>query len=84
MPESDIYVNLTEIFKDVFYPDDISLSPQLTAKDVNGWDSFKHVEIIMAVEERFNIKLSSKELDQLSSVGNLVELILKKTEPSRN
>lgn len=73
--EAEIYSALTEIFHDVFMRDDLQLSPTLTAKQVQGWDSFKQIEIIMASEERWNIKFSTRELDSLHSVGDLVRLI---------
>jgi len=73
--EAQIYAGLTEIFHDVFMRDDLALTPDLTAKQVAGWDSFRQIEIIMASEERWNIKFSTRELDSLQSVGDLVRLI---------
>jgi acyl carrier protein len=73
--ETEIYAGLTEIFHDVFMRDDLALNPGLTAKQVAGWDSFKQIEIIMASEERWNIKFNTRELDNLQSVGDLVRLI---------
>jgi acyl carrier protein len=69
------YAALTEIFNDVFMTDDMKLSPEMTAKDVAGWDSFKHIEIMVSVEERFNIKLNTREIDSLRSVGDLANVI---------
>jgi acyl carrier protein len=74
-----IYADLTEIFNDVFMVDDMKLTPELTAKDVKGWDSFKQIEIMVSVEERFNIKLSTREIDSLKNVGDLASVIEKKT-----
>jgi acyl carrier protein len=70
-----IYSALTEIFHEVFDDDSIVLRPQLTAADVKGWDSFKQVEILIAVQERFGLKLRSREIDGLGCVGDLVEVI---------
>ncbi len=78
MTEAEIYAALSEIFADVFMRDDIVLSDALTAKDVQGWDSFKQIEIIIATEQRFAIKASTRELDRLQSVGDLVRLIQSK------
>ncbi len=55
--------------------DDIALKPELSAKDVPGWDSFKQIEIIIATEERFAIKATTRELDRLRCVGDLAQLI---------
>jgi acyl carrier protein len=57
--QAKIYTDLTEIFNDVFMRDDMQLTPQLSAKDVAGWDSFKQIEIMVSVEERFGIKLNT-------------------------
>ncbi len=76
--EAKIYEALTEIFNDVFMKDDMKLTPSLSAKDVAGWDSFKQIEIMVAAEEHFGIKLNTKEIDSLKCVGDLVAVIAKK------
>ena len=72
--EPEIYGALTEIFHDVFMRDDLVLKPELSAKDVQGWDSFKQIEIIMATEERFGMKFTTRELDSLQCVGDLAKV----------
>ncbi len=79
MTEEKIYAELTEIFNDVFMADDMKLTPELSAKDVPGWDSFKQIEIMVSVEERFNIKLNTREIDSLRNVGDLAAVIARKT-----
>lgn len=75
MTDSEIYQQLTEIFKDIFMRDEIQLTPDLTADDVEDWDSFKMIEIVMAIENQFGVKVKSKQLDSLECVGDLVRLI---------
>ena len=77
--QARIYDDLTQIFHDVFMRDDITLSPELTAKAVQGWDSFKQIEIIMACEEKWGIKFNTRELDALRCVGDLAAMVEKKT-----
>jgi acyl carrier protein len=77
--EQTVYAELTEVFHDVFMRDDITLTPTLTAKQVQGWDSFKQIEIIMASEEKWKIRFNTRELDSLLSVGDLANLIIAKT-----
>lgn len=79
MSDAEIYAALAEIFSDVFLKDDIELRPELSAKDVPGWDSFKQIDIILAVEEKYRIKFNTKELDSLHNVGDLVRVIAAKT-----
>lgn len=75
MTEEQIYADLTDIIRDVLMQDELVLTPELTAKQVEGWDSFKMIEIVMAVESHFQIKVPSKQLDRLEKVGDLVALI---------
>jgi acyl carrier protein len=73
--ESQIYTKLAIIFEDVFDDDSIRVSPELTAKDVDGWDSLAHIRLMLAVEKAFGVKFSNSEINKLQSVGELVELI---------
>ena len=75
--EPEIYQGLSEIFQDVFLRE-VPLHAELTARDVAGWDSFKQIEIVMAVEERFAIRLTTRELDSLQCVGDLVRVVATK------
>ena len=75
MDETQIYTKLTGLFEDVFDEDSIKLSPGLSAKDVDGWDSLTHIRLMLTVEKAFKIKLSTSEIGKLQNVGDLVALI---------
>jgi acyl carrier protein len=77
--EAEIYGGLTEIFRDVFLRDELVAMPELTARAIEGWDSFKQIEIVLAAEEKWHIKFSTRELDGLRSVGDLARMIAAKT-----
>ena len=77
--QATIYAALTEIFNDVFMTDDMKLTPELSARDVAGWDSFKQIEIMVSIEERFKIKLNTREIDGLKNVGDLANIVAQKT-----
>jgi acyl carrier protein len=69
---------LTAVFRSVFENDDIVLKPEMTANDVEGWDSLSHVVLILAIENHFKIKFSQKELLTLRNVGDLMKAIQSK------
>ena len=75
MNEDSIYAQLTDIFHDVFDDDLIVLTPQISAKDVDGWDSLTHIRLILTVEKVFKIKFTTSEIGTLENVGELVTLI---------
>jgi acyl carrier protein len=72
MDEPLIYARLTEIFQDVFDEDSIEVTPELSAKDVDGWDSLTHIRLILTIEKAFKIKFSTSEIGKLENVGDLV------------
>jgi acyl carrier protein len=80
MDEAQIYTRLSEIFLDVFDDDSIEVKADLTAKDVDGWDSLTHIRLMLTVEKTFKLKFSTSELGNLRSVGDLVALIDKRTK----
>jgi acyl carrier protein len=75
MDEPQIYARLAEVFKDVFDEDSIAVTPELSAKEVDGWDSLTHIRLILTVERAFKIKFSTSEIGKLENVGDLVALI---------
>jgi acyl carrier protein len=79
MDEPQIYARLEEIFQDVFDEDSLTVSPGLSAKDVDGWDSLAHIRLLLTVEKAFKIKFSVPEIGKLENVGDLVKLIQART-----
>lgn len=79
MDEQQIYAQLEGIFQDVFDQDSIQLTPQLSAKDMDGWDSLTHIHLIITVERAFKVKFSTSEIGKLENVGDLVGLIKTRT-----
>jgi len=80
MQTVEIYAQLTELFQELFSNDDIVLKPETSAKDIEGWDSFNHLSVIVAVETRFGVKMKTGELDKLANVGDLVSAIQSKLD----
>lgn len=66
---------LNTIFCEVFDDDDLKIAPQMTANDVDGWDSLSHINLIVAVESAFKIRFSQKELLTFRNVGDLLKSI---------
>jgi acyl carrier protein len=84
MEESEVYGILTGVFHDIFMRNDIVLRPGMTAADVPGWDSFRQIEIILAAQQRFGFRFSTKELDGLEHVGDLVKIIMANAKADAN
>jgi acyl carrier protein len=75
MDEAAIYQTLTGIFHDIFDDDTIVMRPDLSAKDVDGWDSLTHIRLLLTIERAFKVKFSTAEINNLENVRGLVALI---------
>jgi acyl carrier protein len=72
---------LTSILRDVFDNDTLVATPDLTARKVDGWDSLGNVRLFLEIERVFSIRFSAIETTSLKNVGELVEMIEKKSRP---
>jgi acyl carrier protein len=79
MSTEAIYAQLTGIFHDVFDDESIQVRPELTADDVDEWDSLSHIRLVLAIEKKFGLKFSAAEVGRLKNVGEFVSLIQSKS-----
>lgn len=80
MQTTQLYRELTDVFQDVFDDDTITLTPQTTAADIEGWDSVAHVNLIVAIEARLGVKFKTSEVEGLHNVGQLAGVLEYKLE----
>ena len=78
MEKSEITEKMTAIFHDVFSDNTIVLRDDMTASDVENWDSLTHMIMITKVEEVFGVKFKLRELNKLKNVGDLCNTIAEK------
>jgi len=78
MDHTQALENLTDVFRTVFDQPNLVLHDAMTAADVENWDSLNHIDLIVAVEKKFKIKFTTREVTGLKTVGDLAELTAKK------
>ena len=74
----DIIERLTEVFRVTFSDETIDLDRAMTADDIEGWDSVSHITLIYTIEDEFGIKFSSRDLEQLTCVGDLIDIVARR------
>jgi acyl carrier protein len=77
--QARILEEVTMLLRDIFAQDDLVVTLTTTAADVPGWDSIKQIEITIAAEEKYGIRVKGREVEAMRSVGDLISLIVKKT-----
>ncbi len=80
MERSEVFNKLTEIFRSVFNSKNLQINEELTANDIDNWDSLTHMLLISEVEKKFSIKFRLKELNKMRNVGDLLDMIVSKIQ----
>ena len=70
----EIIEKLNEIFSFVL-DDEVSLSPETPAADVDGWDSLSHITLIGEIEDAFGFRFLMKEVVGMKNVGEMIDII---------
>ena len=75
MNREEIYERLNEVFAGVFDDDSIILSDETTAADIDGWDSLRHITLLAAIEDEFEIEFTMGATVKMKNVGEMVDYI---------
>ncbi len=76
----DVRSQLQEVFRDVFDDPALVLRDEMTANDVEGWDSLAHINLIIAVERRLKIKFAMAEISRMKEPGQNIGSFLRLVE----
>jgi acyl carrier protein len=83
-PLRDVRAELQEIFRQVFDDPTIVLKDEMTAADVEGWDSVTHIDLLIAVERAMGIKFATAEMSRLKepdqNIGSFIRVIESKLQ----
>lgn len=78
MNRAEILSKVAQSIASILDQPNLVVTMRTTAEDIEGWDSFNHVNIVVAIESQFGIKFNAAEVEELRAVGEFVNLIEKK------
>ncbi len=74
----EIIEELQEIFRGIFDDEELVISRDTTAEDIEDWDSLTHMQLITEIEKKFGIKFTTDEIVKASDLGEFIDIIEKK------
>jgi acyl carrier protein len=69
-----------KVFRDVFDDENIQVHEEMTADDIDDWDSLSHVQLVMALEREFSLRFGTAEIANLKNVGEFMAMVQKKMQ----
>lgn len=76
MTREEVYERLNNVFREVFDDDSIELCDETTSDDIEDWDSFEHINLVVAVEDEFSFKIPMGKVITMKNVGEMVDIII--------
>lgn len=80
MTREEVFEGLNEVFRDIFDDEGIVVTDETTADDIEDWDSLEHINLIVAVEDHFDMKFNMGEVSTMKNVGEMADIILSRVE----
>lgn len=71
----EILNDVTSIMKKVFRTQDITVTEQTSASDIEKWTSITHIHLVVEIERFFKIKFKSLEIQKWNNVGDMMKSI---------
>lgn len=78
MDRKIIMEKIQDIFRDVFDDEELVVEDSTSSDDIEEWDSLSHIQLVVAVEKTFGLKLTSKEFLSWEDVGEMADAIYAK------
>lgn len=78
MTREEVFEKLEDIFRNNFDDDDIKLTDETSSTDIEDWDSLEQINLVVAIQDAFNVKFNIDEVNAMKNVGEMVDFILEK------
>ena len=79
LTRAEVFQALDEVFQDVFDDDSIHVTDTTTAEDIEDWDSLELINLVVAIENRFDMKFNMAEVTSMKNVGEMVDAIVERS-----
>lgn len=78
MDKDTVMKELNEIFVQVLGTPDLQLTADLSADDIDEWDSLTNMTIVSEIEKHWGVKFKLRDIIRMKNIGDMVDTILKK------
>lgn len=72
---SDVFERVKKIVVDRLGVDEAEVTPEASFKDDLGADSLDVVELVMELEDEFDLEISDEDAEKVTTVGEVVKYI---------
>ena len=77
MTNEQVFAEVVNVCRETFGDPALEITPSMSAKDVENWDSMTNLLLIDALEKKFGMSFSLDDIMNASNVGDLCKIISK-------
>lgn len=78
MERTEIFTKIELIFREVFDDNTIQIAEEMSAADIEEWNSLNHMILVSEVEKVFSIKFKLKDLNKMRNIGDMMDIVTSK------
>ena len=78
MSREEVIAKVTNVFRDIFDDNNLTINDKTTANDIEGWDSLTHITLISTIAEEFGINFDMSDVVKVENVGDMIDSIMGK------
>ena len=75
MDKNEIFEAVQDIFRDNFDDEELVITRETCADDIEDWVSLEQINLLTAMEKKFGLKFNLSDVRNLENVGDLLDLI---------
>lgn len=81
---SNIFEQVRGIASDLFNVPSERITSESSPENIEAWDSTQHLNLVLALEEKFDIQLSPEEMEKMRNIGEVVKVVENKMSATKS
>ncbi|HSS97021.1 MAG TPA: acyl carrier protein [Terriglobales bacterium] len=73
--ESPLFPELQDLFVEIFHVQRVDVGPETQFGELPQWDSMGHMDLMLALEEKYGVEISAETIGQLISIPAIITYI---------
>ncbi len=77
MDRDEILKQLSLIFEEVLKQPGLKIDYNMSADDIDGWDSLSNMTIISEIEKKWNVHFKLRDIVRMKNIGDMIDVMIR-------
>lgn len=80
---ANTFEEVRAVASDIFGVPADQITAESSPETIENWDSMQHLNLVLAIEEKFGVQLEPEDIEQMKSIGDVAALVTKLQSAAR-